>query len=189
MKEYFLSVSYLDYKANCELIHMFVTRKSEHLFSLQVIQLSPRCRWVTEVLFCVSIPFFVWKQCKSCSIQTSAIRLCLDFCQTDDKGRKETALNEIRYVSFGEHLKFHFYLSIMHEVVEIRPRSARLPDRGTPIKAATLICLLHFHQPCTASLQRQSVLLKMWNCQQRNHAIALLAIKIRQPCQAEIVFE
>lgn len=128
----------------------FITREMEYLLTHQWIQLS--FRWeVGEILFCVSIPCLTLrKQQRRCKIK------CLT--SQDQPGpfsslAKEPAHNEIRYLCLGRNLEFHFYLSIMHEVAAIRPRSARLPGRGTPINTTALICLSHSGQPCTTSLQ------------------------------------
>lgn len=94
-----------------------------------------------DIVYCISSPCrTVHKQQMCCKMK------CL--ANQDQPGPfsflpKEPAHNEIRHLGFGRHLGFHFYLSIMHEVAEIRPRSARLPGRGTPINTTTLICLSH----------------------------------------------
>lgn len=112
-----------------------------------VIGTKTHCRNIIFYLY--SLPDCVNPKSASKFIASPAKtkQVCSYFCQ------KEPARNEIRFPSFGRHLEFHFYLSIMHEVAQIRPRSARLPVRATPINTTTLICLSHLCQPRTTSLQ------------------------------------
>lgn len=103
--------------------------------------------------YCFVSPVPVWQCVNSGSAAklnaspAKTNQVCSHFCP------KDQLHNEIRNLGFGRHLEFHFYLSIMHEVAEIRPRSARLPGSGTPINTTTLICLSHSRQPCTTLLQ------------------------------------
>lgn len=46
------------------------------------------------------------------------------------------ALMRLDGAGLWRRLEFHIYLSIMHEVAEITPRSAQLPGKGTPINTA-----------------------------------------------------
>lgn len=107
-----------------------------------VIETKTHCRNIIFYLY--SLPDCVNPKSASKFIASPAKtkQVCSYFCQ------EEPARNEIRFPSFGRHLEFHFYLSIMHEVAQIRPRSARLPVRATPINTTTLICLSHLcHAP------------------------------------------
>lgn len=98
------------------------------------------CFWGGEKSqkYCFCISSLCLRQQKCCKMKRRASR--------DPAGSvlilpKESSRNEIRYHSFGRHLDFHFYSSIMHKVAGMRPRSATLPGKGTPINTTTPICL------------------------------------------------
>lgn len=114
------------------------------------IQLSSRGKGVTEILFYISSSCLTLRKQKCCKIKHLTSQDQPDLCSLLPK---EPAHNEIRYLSFERILEFHFYLSIMHEVAEIRPRSAMPPSRGAPINTSTLVCLSHPHQLCISSLR------------------------------------
>lgn len=113
-----------------------------------VIEVKTRCRNIILYLCSLQDCVNAKSASKFIASQAETKQVCSYFCP------KEAARNEIRCLGFGRHLEFHFYLSIMHEVAEIRPRSARLPVTATPINTTTLICLSHLCQACSTSLQR-----------------------------------
>lgn len=98
--------------------------KVEYLLTCYWIQSSLRCRELPRNCF---VPLFpVWQyingeraaELNDLQGKTDQIFVFLP---------KEAAFNLMWYPSCWRHLGFHFYLSIMHEVAEIRPRSARAP--------------------------------------------------------------
>lgn len=123
----------------------FIDMELEYLLTHHWIQLC--LRWRESHRYCFISPVSAWQYANSRSaakwnyLPAKTDHIVLLFLPN------EPALNEIWFLSFWSHLEFHFYLSIMHEVAEIRPRSAVLPCRGTLINTTALNCLSHLLQP------------------------------------------
>lgn len=138
----------------------FIAMKVEYLLTCYWIQSSLRCQELPRNCFVPLVP--VWRYTNSERVaelnnllgKTDQIFLFLPI---------GAAFNLMWYPSCWRHLEFHFYLSIMHEVAEIRPRSARAPCKGTLITARTLIC---FHTHASLPLLHQSgCMMQSWDCQ------------------------